>query len=71
MNISEFGSYIFGKKWIYHRIPYAMRVLKMSISSKLEILKVRTTQGTLRFFKKCSKYVNDSLQNLTIEELTY
>ena len=47
MYISEFGSYSFGKKWIYHMISHAMRVLKIYIFPRLEILKVRTTLGTL------------------------
>ena len=47
MYISEFGSYSFGKKWIYHVISHAMMVLKMYILSRLEILKVRTTLCTL------------------------
>ena len=55
MYISEFGSYSFGKKPIYHMIPHAMRVLKMYILSKLEILKVRTTLGTLCIFRNYKK----------------
>ena len=47
MYISEFGSYSFGKKPIYHMIPHAMRVPKMYILSMLEILKIRTALCTL------------------------
>ena len=52
MYSSEFGSYSFGKKCIYHLISHAMRVLKMYILSKLEILKVRTILGTLCVYLK-------------------
>ena len=41
------GSYVFGQNCIYHFIPNAMRVLKTCILPVLEMLKVRTTLGTL------------------------
>ena len=40
-------SYIFWKNWIYYMILIAMRVLKTCILPVLEMLKVRTTLGTL------------------------
>ena len=47
IKISEFGSYVFGKNWIYHMISNALRVLKMYTLSVLKMLKVKTTLGTL------------------------
>ena len=44
---SETGSYVFGKNWIYHMIPHVMRVLKMYILLGLEMLRVKSSLGTL------------------------
>ena len=58
------GCYRFGKKLIYHMIPHAMRVLKIYILSKLEILKIRTTLGTLWLISIFQQHSDVPLKNI-------
>ena len=41
------GSYIFGRNWTQHVIFYAMRISKMYILLRLEMLRVKIILGTL------------------------